>query len=69
MTRAVGENHGRAVLTDDEVERMRELRESELHLRPADRYWTLERLAEKFEISRRQVVNITCYIKRVARSD
>lgn len=69
MTRAVGQYHGRAVLTDEEVEQMRALRESELHMRPVDRYWTLERLAEKFEISRRQVVNITCYIKRVSRTD
>ncbi len=69
MTIARGQAHGRAVLTDDEVDAMRELRDSELHLRPAVRYWTLDRLAEKFEISRRQVVNIVGYIQRASRED
>lgn len=69
MTIARGQDHGRAVLTDDEVDAMRALRDSELHLRPAIRYWTLDRLAEKFEISRRQVVNIVGYIQRASRED
>ena len=69
MTIARGQDHGRAVLTDDEVDAMRNLRDSELHLPPATRYWTLDRLAEKFEISRRQVVNIVGYIQRASRED
>ncbi len=69
MTRALGQAHGRAVLTDEEVERIRALRESELGLPPASRFWTTRRLAEKFEVSRRQVVNIVHYRQRVSRED
>jgi hypothetical protein len=68
MTRC-GENHTNAKLTDDEVELLRSLRESELHLTTQKRFWTLRRLAEKFEISRRQVVNIVGYHHRVSRED
>lgn len=69
MTIARGQSHGRAVLTDAEVDAIRELWDSEEHVQPWNHYWTLERLAEKFEISRRQVVNIVGYIQRASRED
>lgn len=62
MTR--GENNPQAQLTDDEVELLRSLRESEANTPRAKRYWTARRLAEKFEISRRQVWNILSYSQR-----
>lgn len=60
-----GENNPRAVLTDDEVEQLRSLRDSEAHLPRAKRYWTAPRLAEKFEVSVRQVWNYLSYTQRV----
>ena len=59
-----GENNPRAALTDDEVELLRSLRDSEAHLPKRKRYWTGPRLAEKFDISVRQVWNIVHYHQR-----
>jgi hypothetical protein len=59
-----GENNPRAALTDDEVELLRSLRDSEAHLPQRKRYWTGRRLADKFEISVRQVWNIVHYHQR-----
>lgn len=69
MTIVRGQDHGRAVLTDEEVDHMRNLWDSEQHISRHKRYWTMDRLAEKFEISRRQVVNIVGYIQRASRGD
>lgn len=62
MTR--GENNPRAVLTDDEVERIRSLRDSEADQPRSKRFWTIKRLAEKFEVSTRQIDNILAYKQR-----
>lgn len=67
MTR--GEDNPRATLTDDEVELIRQLRESEAHLPKRQRYWTGKRLAEKFEISERHVWYICGYQQRVLGGD
>lgn len=64
-----GENNPRATLTDDEVEQLRTLYESEQHLAKRQRYWTGPRLAEKFEISLRHVWNILSYKQRVNSAD
>lgn len=64
-----GENNPKAVLTDEEVEQLRSLRESEDHLPRNKRFWTGERLAEKFEISVRQVWNILGYKQRTLSAD
>lgn len=50
-----GENHPRAVLTDADVELMRQLREAG---------WTLGDLADKFECGKSTVFDITTYRKR-----
>lgn len=63
--RAPGERNGNAQLSDADVELMRELFESEEHIAKGKRFWTYNRLAEKFEISRRQVANIVGYRQRV----
>jgi hypothetical protein len=63
MTR--GENNPQAQLTDDEVELIRSLRDSESHMPRHRRYWTAPRLAKKFDISTRQVWNILSYRQRV----
>jgi hypothetical protein len=63
MTR--GENNPRAALTDEEVELLRSLRDSEAHLPKRRRYWTGAKLAEKFDITERQVWNILGYHQRV----
>lgn len=60
-----GELNPRAVLTDDEVEQIRQLWDSEAHLPKGKRFWTGKRLAEKFEISERHVRNIVGYHQRV----
>lgn len=69
MPKPTGERHGRAILSDTDIDLMRELYESEPrgHKLRAGRYWTLDRLAEKFEISRRQVANIVGYDQRANR--
>lgn len=50
-----GEQNGRATLTDGEVTLLRDLAESERHLPPRQRWWTYQRLAETFEVSRAHV--------------
>lgn len=67
MTR--GENNPRAMLTDDEVELLRSLRDSEAHLPRAKRHWTASRLAEKFDITPRHVWRILTYRQRIASID
>lgn len=62
MTR--GEENPRATLTDDEVELMRALRDGEEQIPKRERYWTGPRLAEKFDVSVRQVWNILGYHQR-----
>ena len=64
-----GELNPRAVLSDDEVELLRSLRDGEAHLPRARRYWTAPRLAEKFEISVRHVWYILSYKQRVQSAD
>lgn len=59
-----GENNPNAVLTDDEVELMRTLRDSERGVPRAKRVWTQAKLAEKFDISVRHVKNILSYRQR-----
>ena len=63
--RASGERHGMASLTDDDVDMMRDLYEADRFKTKATRYWSLQRLAEKFEVSRRHVINIVTYAQRV----
>lgn len=57
----LGERNGRAALTAYEVELIRSLREDEVVTPGQPRFWTYARLAEKFEISVRQVGNIVNY--------
>ena len=59
-----GEANGRTILGDNEVELLRTLREEELVLPGQRRYWTYDRLAEKFEISKRHVIELVLYRKR-----
>lgn len=78
------DRQSRSALSDADVELLRALWDSEeairaqedagLIPRPApgrktQRFWTFTQLAEKFEISRRQVANIVGYHQRVARRD
>lgn len=67
--RVSGESHGMAQLTDDEVELIRELYDASRFEPKAERFWTIKRLAEKFEISRRHVYRIVSYCQRVAPLD
>lgn len=60
-----GELNPRATLTDDEVEQIRQLWDSEEGVPKGQRFWTGARLAEKFEISERHVRNIVGYHQRV----
>lgn len=60
-----GELNPRAVLTDDDVETIRQLWDSEEGVPKGKRFWTGARLAEKFEISERHVRNIVGYHQRV----
>lgn len=59
-----GENNPRAVLTDDEVDQMRDLYEADRGKPRATRYWTAPRLAEKFEVSLRHVWYVLSYERR-----
>lgn len=54
--RRIGEEHPNAVLTDGEVELMRQLREVD--------GWTWDRLVEKFEVPKRTVRDICNYRRR-----
>ena len=63
--RTKGENNPRAVLSDGEVELMRQLFEADRVLPAGQRHWTAPRLAEKFEVSVRHVWNIVGYRQRV----
>lgn len=60
-----GENNPRAVLTDDEVDQLRTLYEQDRDKPRSERFWTGPRLAEKFEISIRNVWYIVGYQRRV----
>jgi hypothetical protein len=51
----IGESHGRAKLTDRDVELLRQLR---------DQGWSLTHLAEKFDLSRRHVLRICSHRQR-----
>lgn len=64
-----GESNPRAKLTDDDVDAMRDLYEADRFKPNAQRYWTLGRLAEKYEVSRRHVINIVTYRQRVPTLD
>lgn len=64
MTR--GENNPRAVLTDDEVDQMRDLYDEDRGKPRASRFWTAPKLAEKFEVSLRHVWYILSYTRRGA---
>lgn len=55
-TRSRGENHPKAVLTDREVELMRQLHEGE--------GWGYRRLAKKFDCPRNTAVDICNYRRR-----
>ena len=56
--RRCGENHQFAILTNGEVELVRQLREDD----PAT--WTWDRLVEKFDIAKRTVRDICAYKRR-----
>ncbi|MFN8758665.1 MAG: hypothetical protein ACK5XA_07650 [Tagaea sp.] len=56
--RRVGQYHQNAVLTDREVEQMREMHERE--------GWTAKALAEKFDVSRSLAEKILRYERRAA---
>ena len=58
-----GERNSNAALSNADVDMMRDLYEEDKS------YWTPKRLAEKFEISKRQVNNIVGYHQRVQRED
>ena len=62
-----GERNPRAILSDEEVDLMRDLYEADKDKPRDERYWTIARLMEKFELSRRQVFNIVGYHQRVDR--
>lgn len=64
-----GERNGRVKISDSDVDMMRELYEGDRKKPPGERYWTIERLVEKFEISRRQVFHIVGYHQRADRID
>jgi hypothetical protein len=59
--RRVGQYHQNAVLTDREVEQMRNMHERD--------GWTAKALAVKFDISRSMAEKILRYEKRVARPE
>ena len=59
-----GENSTQATLTDAEVDQIRQLYEADRFKPRAERFWTLPRLAEKFETSRRNVIYIVRYQRR-----
>lgn len=54
-----GEQNGRARLTDDEVQLLRDLRDGDRLTPLRDRFWTQIKLAETFEISVSMVDKIT----------
>lgn len=57
-----GQNHPRAVLTDDDVERMRRMHEEWPVGDP--RHVGYKRLAKRFECSRQHVMRICRYLNR-----
>lgn len=59
----------RTVLTEDEVDKIRDLYEGDQHLPRPKRYWTGPRLAEKFEISLRYVRYIIACERRYKSHD
>lgn len=59
-----GEENHNAVLTDGEVDMIRDLYEQDRDKPLAERFWTQARLAEKFETSRRNVRYIVNYKRR-----
>lgn len=59
----VGEYRYGATLSDHEVDLIHQLYREPFE---GQRYWTQERLAEKFEVSRSYVSNILRYRKRVS---
>lgn len=63
MANRPGERNSNARISNADVELLRDLFEAD----PG--YWTTTRLAEKFEISRRQVNYITSWTKRITRED
>lgn len=61
-----GETHHRALLTDDDVDAIRDLYEEDRFKPRGTRFWTPRRLAEKYEISVRYVKRIVQYEVRLA---
>lgn len=59
-----GENNPRAVLTDAEVDQLRDLYELDRGKPRAERYWTAPQLAATFEISLRHVWYLLSYERR-----
>lgn len=53
-----GEQNGRARLTDDEVQLLRDLRDGDRLTPRRDRFWTIPKLAETFDISKTMVNKI-----------
>lgn len=64
-----GEENPRAQLSDDDVELIRQLFEASRFDPVKTRFWTVGRLAEKFEVSQRHIYNIVSYRQRVAPLD
>jgi len=58
-----------AVLTDDEVDMIRDLFAEDRFKPYGVRFWSYARLAEKFGVSRRYVIDIVAYRARVAPRD
>lgn len=59
-----GERNGRARLTDAQAEELRVLRENELVMPGRKRYWTYDRLALRFGITKRAVIQIVQFERR-----
>lgn len=61
--RRVGQSHPRAVLSDRDVELMRQLYEA--YPRGHPQHWSYGQLAVKFECPKKTVHNIVTYLRRV----
>lgn len=65
----IGESNPRCTISDEDVDMLRDLYEADRWQPRATRYWTISRLQEKFELSRRQVFNIVGYHQRASRDE
>lgn len=63
---ARGADNPATVLTDDEVDMIRDLYAEDRHKPLADRFWTRRRLSEKFGVTERYVTMIVTFRARLA---